>query len=940
MPEYSIFSLDDFSGGLNTLNDFSGIANNESPDIKNMSLDEFGILLKRSGTRSLNVPTDLGTASHIVGLHKFYQSDGSSYFLVVGKDTDAGKDYLWKLVGSTWSKADAAHAGWTNSDTYNFLDYGDNCYIANGIDDLAYFDGSTITSVSSGTSPSSWDFATAAQYSVSDSTKIEVSGGAATLVSPYDTGDNNYVETNLKLDTVTLLSMTITESEPVNTEATYQISTDNGETWYYHNGGGWLYVLNNSVPTRLESGTSTNTTTNLSNLTYNRGLQVKMRTFLYTSDGASTPTVSNIEVTHKPNGISKPLYMIEFKNRIFYVSNDYPNVMFISEAYKPTVIDIFSWIVVKSLGGDTIQGLAAINDIVCIFTKLKTFIFFGSGSIDTWILKEMPPPIGCKDNKTIVNTENELMFLSDKGIYGFNGQDFRKISTKVNRTIEDILESDDLCATYKDNQYHLNYYSNDNAEYRTLLYHYEFNVFVEYSGWKANTFFFDTMSNTLYFGRKDIAVVMEAEYQTVDQTQVLTTSTEVYDDEEFTSLDIYDGTKYYAVVADTQSSGAWQNSSIDADTDYTGYSIEFYEPSNDEINLSIIVQDVVDTAPADSIRYFVCASRLTGISAEETTFTDEADFTLSDDTKIGVVSNKLSLKASGTYPTTVQYCVLDTAINFQQLRTSGIGLTSSSDGTDTHIYIALSPDDGTTWYNLDFTTGLWQTGDATDGTIDNVTEISTDILLDNFNGAIGSLRAGTNAFPKWQGYGDTASSNNQLTFCLVLKTGDNSVTPTVENLTMQIYGDIDDSDAGADKAYKYKLHSPIEAYWSSKLLDFDRMDLTKRCRMMFIDMKGDRGSLKVQYKIDDETEWNDLLDFALTGGAIWGSFTWGETDWNAQGVYQLKAIFPSTKNKGRRLQFRIFNNNASNFRVYGMLLKFIFAHAGNLSPVASASSTV
>ena len=122
-----------FIGGLNTFQDETLIKDSELTNAKNILLSVDGIA-PREGTS--NYGDDNGEAK-ILGAMGYYNSDGTNEFLTFANT------HLKKFVGDTQT-----NIGSTTYDAtarVNMVQARDNVYIFNGIDNLSYYDGSSIT---------------------------------------------------------------------------------------------------------------------------------------------------------------------------------------------------------------------------------------------------------------------------------------------------------------------------------------------------------------------------------------------------------------------------------------------------------------------------------------------------------------------------------------------------------------------------------------------------------------------------------------------------------------------------------------------------------------------------------------------------------------------------------------------------------------------------
>lgn len=131
-------TIDSFKGGLNTFMSKAKIQDDESPDLQNIEFVENGIPAKRAGT-------DLFGASQgtsILGIGSLKTVSGGSFFLQM----NATK--LYKKTTSTWTEVTGVT--FTTGKPANFVQARGAVYMHNGVDNMAKFDGTTLSQPSTG----------------------------------------------------------------------------------------------------------------------------------------------------------------------------------------------------------------------------------------------------------------------------------------------------------------------------------------------------------------------------------------------------------------------------------------------------------------------------------------------------------------------------------------------------------------------------------------------------------------------------------------------------------------------------------------------------------------------------------------------------------------------------------------------------------------------
>jgi hypothetical protein len=140
-----------FLGGLNTFQDETLLKDSELSDAKNIILAVDG-LEPRPGTSNYGS----SSGSRVLGGFGFYKSDGTREFLRFSKGVT---DKLQKYVGTT--PTDIGSNTYDADARMNFVQARDKVFIFNGVDNLSYYDGSTITTYTALTTPT--NLAVAAQ---------------------------------------------------------------------------------------------------------------------------------------------------------------------------------------------------------------------------------------------------------------------------------------------------------------------------------------------------------------------------------------------------------------------------------------------------------------------------------------------------------------------------------------------------------------------------------------------------------------------------------------------------------------------------------------------------------------------------------------------------------------------------------------------------------
>lgn len=114
-------------------------------------------------------------------------------------------------------------------------------------------------------------------------------------------------------------------------------------------------------------------------------------------------------------------------------------------------------IIIPSGQGDTGTGLYSLNGYLYIFQRNAIWEIFGT-SPSNFELRNISNEIGMIDKRTLVEYDRYLLFLSDKGVYLFDGANLKNLSEGVvNNLIESWANKTSAAATLWGNRYIIAY---------------------------------------------------------------------------------------------------------------------------------------------------------------------------------------------------------------------------------------------------------------------------------------------------------------------------------------------------------------------------------------------------------------------------------------------------------------------------------------------------
>lgn len=136
--------VNDFRGGVNVLFSETRLKPNEAKEATNLMLAEDGVWKKRWGTEAYGGVTFTNT---IDGFSEFKKTDGTRQLVVVADG------YAYVVDPSAETKTQISGATFTQGTRCDFVQINNFLYIVNGVDDMARYNGTALTTYSSITTP-------------------------------------------------------------------------------------------------------------------------------------------------------------------------------------------------------------------------------------------------------------------------------------------------------------------------------------------------------------------------------------------------------------------------------------------------------------------------------------------------------------------------------------------------------------------------------------------------------------------------------------------------------------------------------------------------------------------------------------------------------------------------------------------------------------------
>lgn len=376
-------------GGINTKVSPYEQPNHEFRDLVNVNFQTPNALTKRNGTTLYVGATVQG---RITGLYEFTRLSGASY-LVATANTNA---YTVNQTSYT-----AFKTGLANGAIFDFVTFVDRLFGCNG-QDFFKFDGTN-----------AYNYSLPAGISGAF-TVIAASGGSLTS----------------------------------GVTATFLCS------YGYVNESG-SYGANSNTVTVTINGTSQNSIT-YNGITAPTGFGITAIALYRSSNGgvdqffttlapsgSTTVTDTGFPLTTRLENDSlyftmAPKFLEIYNNQLFMAGfSSVPSTVYWSDIGEPENVDPTFFAEFRTNDGDMVTGMKSYSGSLVV-TKKKSFHRITGGVPDNFAIQEISDQYGCLSNKTLIQWEDYLWFLDDKGIVQYNGANIEVISTKIQPIIDSM----------------------------------------------------------------------------------------------------------------------------------------------------------------------------------------------------------------------------------------------------------------------------------------------------------------------------------------------------------------------------------------------------------------------------------------------------------------------------------------------------------------------
>ncbi|MEM7828031.1 MAG: hypothetical protein QW561_01680, partial [Candidatus Aenigmatarchaeota archaeon] len=400
--EFNYYAVRSLSGGLNTRQDPSLIADNECVIAENVDFDsKIGSVVTRKRIRRLN---STALAGRVIGLYRYIKSTGVSYLIAETDDTVTRRIYYSTNNGSTFTLLTTRTTGYVSA----FVDYEDWLYFTDLNDEAKRWNGTSLTK---------WG--------------ISAPGTAPTLT----VGEAGNLTGTYKYK-VTFLNAEGTESgsSPASAEITVsgqKINLSNIPTSpdgqvakrrIYRFGG---TLTDYYLVATINDNTTTTYTDNLPD--------TDVGALLDPYDRYPAPNAKTLDVHY--NRI--------FAGNIKHAGVSYPHGFVWSRARRPENFYDPSDPDPAGRKGKEVVRVIEMGESIYFFTKETISALRGSNE-DTFYLDPTYVQMPCQSGLSVCRIGTAIGYLGLDGYYLFNGLSSRNVSDKVRSIFVDEINTDEI----------------------------------------------------------------------------------------------------------------------------------------------------------------------------------------------------------------------------------------------------------------------------------------------------------------------------------------------------------------------------------------------------------------------------------------------------------------------------------------------------------------
>lgn len=430
---------DNFKRGLNTLLKETEVRDDELTQADNLMLVGKGVPTRRWGTDLYFLSSATGSVRGLKGL---YQSDGTNQLLSI---TDQGV----LTIKSNASYSIVSGASWASGYNMEMAQLNDNMYLVNGQRELVRYSNPTLTSFPTISIPTGI-FATG------------LSGVSGTHTLSYRVSSLSQVGETTASSEYFLANQPQDPTEGSVLVSWSAVSTASGVLTGYNIYGRY------AGDERFLAGVGPGSTT-------------------WTDDGSTVAAEFVFPKTADTTGGVVAKYVVRFQDRLVYagISGEPTQVIFSGKA--PGNHEKTDWSYgggfarIEPDAGDDITGLSVFEDRLIVFKERSiwqitlSYVAYGNYQILVPAVKMITQSHGCISHRSIQAVENDVFFLSRKGVYAlgyepnvFNVLRTNEVSARIRPFFDNLTPTQKMNAVafYKDFRYGITFPGKD----KTMVY--------------------------------------------------------------------------------------------------------------------------------------------------------------------------------------------------------------------------------------------------------------------------------------------------------------------------------------------------------------------------------------------------------------------------------------------------------------------------------------
>jgi len=211
----------------------------------------------------------------------------------------------------------------------------------------------------------------------------------------------------------------------------------------------------------------------------------------FVTNGIGGPFVYNgttLTTATLPATVTRPKYIEQFENYLFYLNVYVSNVaegsrFYWSDLNDETTWDAANFIRVSDRDGTQITGAKRLADRLVVFKDRAIYNVFATFDPDVpFTVQRSNSPNGCVSAYSIQEVQNGIVFLSQDGFYYYDGNNSMKISDKISVTLRDYDFTTARSAVYYDKNRYLCSMADSSGVYSVFVWDFQLNAWSIYKG--------------------------------------------------------------------------------------------------------------------------------------------------------------------------------------------------------------------------------------------------------------------------------------------------------------------------------------------------------------------------------------------------------------------------------------------------------------------------